>query len=379
MILKVLVTNYLSETLELELTSPEKSGVYVKSITGIGSGKANISTTELASDDGGIYNSARAETRNIVINLGMYDTLIDHPEWSIEDSRHLIYKYFPKKKFVTLTFITDRHSVFITGYVESNEDDIFSKEENANISIICPDPNFYSLDQEVNWMGGIISRFEFPFENNTVDKDLDFVGGEPKLNHLVVPALPVIGVEGTTYYVRTIDPYIVQEYVYSGGNFYQTGSNKILHSAELEFSELNDFAQYVINYDGDIEVGMTLTIHFLDVASNITIYHVDPLTNVVIGSMVINTDRVNAVLASLEEPEDPIKAGDDIVISTINGFKSMVLNRDDHSWNVLNGIIRDDPEWFKLEKGKNIFRFAAESGRDNLQIKVENAIAFEGV
>jgi len=374
MLLSVSVENYLNEILELELALPEKSGISVRSITGIGAGKASISTTELASDDGSIYNSARAETRNIVITLGMHDTLIDHPEWSIEDSRHLIYKYFPKKKPVKLTFHTDRHDLYIIGYVESNEDDIFSKDETAQISIICPDPNFYDVETEINWMGGVISEFEFPFENNTVDHDLAFVGGETDDDHKILGSLPTSGEEDITYYLIRNDSNYVNEYVYSGNNFYQTNTDKILNSADIEFSEINDFAQYEIDYDGNVDVGILITIHFLDPASNINIYNVKTK-----GAMKINTDRINALLAALEEPEDPIKSGDDIVISTINGSKSVMLYRDEKQFNVLNGVIRDDPEWFKLEKGKNIFMFSAESGKEYIQIKIENSVAYEGV
>lgn len=162
MIKTVIVNNYLGDELVLSLTgSHEEHGLYIKSITGIGPGKATINTTDLASDDGGIYNSARAEIRNIVITLGMYQSTIHRN--SIEDARQLTYQYFPLKKSVLLTFITDNRALYIEGYVESNDPDIFSEEESTQISIICPDPNFYNaLGADPTPFGSVDDLFEFP-------------------------------------------------------------------------------------------------------------------------------------------------------------------------------------------------------------------------
>ena len=61
MIKSIEIVNGFGEHLTIELGAPEKTGLWVKSIKGIGPGKANINTTDLASSDGGIYNSARSE------------------------------------------------------------------------------------------------------------------------------------------------------------------------------------------------------------------------------------------------------------------------------------------------------------------------------
>lgn len=176
MIKSISVVNYLGESLKLVLTdSHENTGIYVKSVTGIGPSKANINTVNLASDDGGIYNSARSEVRNITLTLGFYQS--QSLKNSIEDSRHLTYRYFPNKKPLTLIFETDNRSLYIDGYVESNEPDIFSDQETTTISVICPDPNFYDANGKTTVdFSAVRSTFKFPFSNESLTEDLILFG-----------------------------------------------------------------------------------------------------------------------------------------------------------------------------------------------------------
>lgn len=173
MIKSVSVINYLGERLDLELAAPEKSGLWVKSIEGIGPGAATINVTSMASNDGGVFNSARSETRNITLDLGMYDFNINDDTWSIEKSRMLTYKYFAKKRPVTLIFNTDTRFAYIEGYVESNDPNIFDERESTSISIICPDPNFYDANGKIyTRLSRVIDEFEFPFSNESLSENL---------------------------------------------------------------------------------------------------------------------------------------------------------------------------------------------------------------
>lgn len=63
MIKSITVTNYLGDSIKLELARPEESGFIVTSVTGLGAGKANINMTEVATNNGGLFNSSsfRAE------------------------------------------------------------------------------------------------------------------------------------------------------------------------------------------------------------------------------------------------------------------------------------------------------------------------------
>ena len=137
---------------DIKLGAPETSGLWVKSIKGIGPGKATINTTDIASSDGGIFNSARSEIRNITVTLGLIDYVdSDKVFHSVEDVRRDLYKIFGKKREITVRIHTDygmdkdnknEFILYTSGYVESCEPDIFNKRETVAISIICPDPNF---------------------------------------------------------------------------------------------------------------------------------------------------------------------------------------------------------------------------------------------
>ena len=121
MIKSVKITNYLNESIELEMRFPEKSGFLIRDIQGVGAGKADINTSDLANDDGSIFNSSRILSRNIVFFLDLLDTP------SVELVRQKAYKYFPLKKKVKMLFTTDSRLCEIEGYVETNEPIVFSK------------------------------------------------------------------------------------------------------------------------------------------------------------------------------------------------------------------------------------------------------------
>ena len=117
MIYSFTITNYLGDTIKLTLREPALSGFLIKSVTGLGPVKANINTTEVATNDGSKFNSARLTQRNIVFQMVFVDTLKGE---SIEDIRQKSYKYFPTKKNVDIIIETDNRYVKTTGYVESN-------------------------------------------------------------------------------------------------------------------------------------------------------------------------------------------------------------------------------------------------------------------
>lgn len=164
MINSVTVINSRKDAYKMEL-SQLFNGLAIESITGIGPGKATINVTELATSDGGIYNSARLSKRNIVFSF----YIVGEP--NPEDSRQLLYRIFPIKERVSIEFITDNRMSTITGYVESVEPDIFQDKEKSQVSIICDDPYFYADNAEYK-LNGIDDMFEFPFENDSLSDNL---------------------------------------------------------------------------------------------------------------------------------------------------------------------------------------------------------------
>lgn len=182
MIKSLVVTNYLGDSITIELSSPEKSGFIVQSINGIGTAKANVNTVEMASNDGALFNSARVGTRNITLSLMFYETKTE----SIEDLRHKSYKFFPIKREVTLQINTDTGSRVIKGYVESNDPSIFksvsgnsrsvSNNESTSISILCPNPYFKEVTSRITQFGTLERNFEFPFSNESLTEPLLEIG-----------------------------------------------------------------------------------------------------------------------------------------------------------------------------------------------------------
>lgn len=230
MIYSIVVTNYLGDRIKLELGKPDVSGFLIKSITGLGPAKANVNTTEVSTNDGSLFNSARLSQRNIVLDMVFINTVYGE---SIEDLRQKTYKYFPLKKSVELTIETDNRYVKTTGYVESNEPNIFSSQEGTQISIICPDPYFYSAGEDGNNVTNFYSidpMFEFPFSNESLDEPL------------------------------------------------------------LVFGEIQIKTEGVITYHGDSEIGVMIYIHAIGPATNINIYNTE--TREV---MRINTEKISSL------------------------------------------------------------------------------------
>lgn len=230
MIYSIVVTNYLGDRIKLELGKPDVSGFLIKSITGLGPAKANVNTTEVSTNDGSLFNSARLSQRNIVLDMVFINTVYGE---SIEDLRQKSYKYFPLKKSVELTIETDNRYVKTTGYVESNEPNIFSSQEGTQISIICPDPYFYSAGEDGNNVTNFYSidpMFEFPFSNESLDEPL------------------------------------------------------------LVFGEIQIKTEGIITYHGDSEIGVMIYIHAIGPATNINIYNTE--TREV---MRINTEKISSL------------------------------------------------------------------------------------
>lgn len=171
MIRTIKVVNDLNESLTLDMANLEKSGLAIKSITGLGPSDANINITELVTSDVSLFNSARINKRSIVIKF------LYCGSGEIEDSRLLTYKYFPIKRKITLYFETDNRTVKCEGYVEKNEQDMFTKTAGCTITINCPDPFFYAAgtSAEMESFTGLEKKFHFPFCNNSLtEKKLEF-------------------------------------------------------------------------------------------------------------------------------------------------------------------------------------------------------------
>lgn len=366
------INSFGDDPLDLNLaTSHEDEGIYIKSITGIGPESSNINTTPYATEDGGVFNSARANDRNIVLDLGFYESpLLKN---SIEDSRQKTYKYFPKKKQITLVFYTDNRTSFINGYVESNTPDIFSNQESTQISVICPDPNFYSIRQTTSRFGGVTGYFEFPFSHDVVNQEVEYIGGiASEDQEIVSDHLSATGEPGKQYFERTSEDNIFNEWVYLDDiiGWYQTNDYVRLNNATLILGEISQGSIHQVFYKGEADAPCTITFHFIGEATNITFQNYET------GEMIkFDTDKIAAIVGS------PIISGDDIVLTTSPSSKSVVFKRYGLEYDILSAIDKDYLYncWFKLHKGINQFAFIADSGFDNIKIIIESYTAFDGI
>lgn len=317
MLKAVTVKNFKGESLRMELSKPEETGLLIHNITGIGSPTASINSTEMATVDGARFNSARAQTRNITLSLVFVDSLnvLDdngdyvHTTQRIETARHRSYRYFPTKKKLTLIFETDERTVAIDGYVESNDPIVFSKDEYTQISVLCVSPYFRSLSpreivfKTVNPENG----FEFPFSNESLTEKLIIMG------------------------------------------------------------ELKDDTIYNIVYNGDADTGMIITIQAKAQVRGIEIWN-----TVTREHMVIDDSRLFQITGGYFDEDDII------TISTMKGNKYMTLQRGVKVYNILNAMQRGS-DWIQLTPGDNIIGYTAASGIDFLSFKAEYYTLYEGV
>lgn len=165
MIKSVTVTNYLGESMMMELANPYKTGLAIANISGLGPAKANIYKTDMSTVDGSVYNSSRTDARNIVMTFVLMEDPSNSFIENVEKIRLKVYKYFPIKKKVTLKFVTDSRSAEIDGYVETCDVSIFSSRQSMQVSIICPDPWFKSSSTDTAVFSDTNAQFSFPFYN----------------------------------------------------------------------------------------------------------------------------------------------------------------------------------------------------------------------
>lgn len=127
----------------------------ITKITGLGSPDAAINTVNVGSFDGERFNSSKLEMRNIVMTIAILG--------DIETNRIALYKVFKAKDWIRFKYKNGSRDVFIDGYIESAPIDLFSEQQEIQVSILCPDPYFKNAEEIIEDMKLIISNFYFPF------------------------------------------------------------------------------------------------------------------------------------------------------------------------------------------------------------------------
>lgn len=132
----------------------EQDSLMTRDIAGLEPVKADIITTRRAAR-GELMVGSSTGKRNIVLKIGL------NPDWATQtmaELRQQVYAYFMPEQSVLLRFhSTHIPTCEIEGFIESLEPNIFSKDPEIVISIICPDPDFVSVDETV--ITGVVGEF----------------------------------------------------------------------------------------------------------------------------------------------------------------------------------------------------------------------------
>ncbi len=166
-IVKVEVRTGLGQLLTLTLANAS-NGFLVKDILGVDPVKANLVSSTFANLDGARFQASRREVRNILFKVGI------KPDYVLKTARDLrlqLYSFFTEKTEVSLRFyMEDGLTVNIMGVVESFEAPFFTQEPEANISVVCYDPDFLALTP-IEVVGDTVSTL--------TEFDIDYEGSMP--------------------------------------------------------------------------------------------------------------------------------------------------------------------------------------------------------
>ena len=157
---------------EITLTGRETEYQIIR-IEGLNPPPAQVNLVPLVAMDGARYNSARLETREIVLTIRI--------NGAVETNRLRLYNYFRTKREITFFYKNGTLDVSIDGYVQTVETDLFSKGETVQVTILCPFPYFAALDAVIADSARSLAEFEFPFSINAdspvIISSLDAGGG----------------------------------------------------------------------------------------------------------------------------------------------------------------------------------------------------------
>lgn len=242
------------------------------------------------------------------ITIEMYYSFIPH----IETARHKAYRYFPIKSKVRLDFLTDERNLMIEGRVEGNDTKIFSEQEMGQISIVCPDPYFYESTPQTYILGSSVPEFEFPFSNESLTEKL------------------------------------------------------------ICFSDYGPYNLWTIDYQGDMEVGITITVRFKKKPT------FDKLT-------VYDVTHNKTLVLDFEELKEKTSVVDfeeygNIVFSSVRGHKAIYYERFGKVTNIIGAFDVQNFPWMYLTPGENVFAFDIQQAYlDEIDVVIEHKGAYGGV
>lgn len=169
------------------VTKPDPSVPYiVRDVQGLGPVKADVNTSTYSNWDGGIYQNHKIGERNILFKIHY------RPDYSnnqtVQDLRRSLYQYLSPGVELELRFVTGPNpdDVFrIKGVVESMEPNIFAKDPEVQVSIMCPDSYFKAPKWETI-MGKTGTRLDIPNRGTAPAGFTIFMTGHSSLTGVTV-------------------------------------------------------------------------------------------------------------------------------------------------------------------------------------------------
>lgn len=110
-------------------------------------------------------------------------------------------------------------------------------------------------------------------------------------------------------------------------------------------------------------IGMTITMNAEDVVINPRMYHAESNSYIQLGD---------------DNNEFEMKYGDQVIFTTETNNKNAYLIRDGVRY-VVNEYLSDDSEYIQLIHGRNILRYSAKEGEENLSVNISFRRKYQGV
>ncbi len=149
------------------ITLSNNGNYEIVDVDGLASTSATINTANTGLIDGAMFNSSRVNMRNIVLTVAI--------NGDVERNRIELYKYFKIKQYCKMYYKNGIRNVYIEGYVETIETNLFTQAQTVQISIICPHPYFSALATIHSDVSKVVSAFSFPFSIPKEGKEFSYI------------------------------------------------------------------------------------------------------------------------------------------------------------------------------------------------------------
>lgn len=146
------VENMIGDVITL---TQRESEYQVIGIDGLNPPNALINSSSVVGRDGSKFQSSKLAERNLVLTIRI--------NGDVERNRLNLYRYFKAKRWHKIYYKNGSRDVFIEGYVETIASNLFTSDQTMQISIVCHDPYFKSVDEIYSDISTVLSMFAFPF------------------------------------------------------------------------------------------------------------------------------------------------------------------------------------------------------------------------